>query len=136
MIKSLNYLLDNKAQSGVPDHIYTNYLDEFGIFIGDTNNIQKAIVRVAMLQYHHKYGKYPVRLKQLVPEFLAENELYLAVYDKNSPSPLYYTKNRYQHWQLLYSNSMAYMKKYIKENKRYIRKHSKNLLRNNNIGQY
>jgi hypothetical protein len=127
LIKCLNYLLDEKDRDCLSIKVYTDSLSEFTFYLRDTNDIQKAIVYVAMLKYRHKYGNYPDVLKQLVPEFLNKNDLYIAIYDNND----YFFRNlqtdRYKLRQLLHPISISYMNEYIKATKTYARKYIKGL---------
>jgi hypothetical protein len=127
LIKCLNYLQSEKEQDGLSIKVYTNYLSLFAFYLRDTNDIQKAIVHVAMLKYRHKYGNYPDALKLLVPEFLNKNDLYIAIYDNNDYFFRYLKTGRYKLRQLLHPNSIAYMNEYIKETKKHAQKYIKGI---------
>lgn len=77
VINAINYIQSGQQQFFTNQKINTGLVANNYYSLIACNRIINSIVEVALLQYRDKYGKEPQTLRQMVPEFLDENELYL-----------------------------------------------------------
>ncbi len=82
-LKAINYVLTGEEKYFTKHRISGMTLFSHGRWT--CNSILMAVVDIASIKYQRKYGKKPESIKQLVPEFLYKNEIWLFNTDFYKP---------------------------------------------------